>query len=314
MPISSHSHSGQFCKHAFSTLEEVILRAIDVGFEHYGLSEHMPRFLLEDLYEEETADHLTPSDLQIMFTCFVKEARGLQEKYKTKISLTVGMETDVIREESFEAIQRLKREFELDYLVGSVHHVDGIPIDCGLEQFEKAEELVGGTEEVMCRYFDHQFRLLEEVSPEVIGHFDLIRAHRPEFEFSDMIWEKIVRNINFGISYGALFEINTSGASPNKKLQFPYPHRNVLEHMLKSGAKLTLSDDSHGIGDVGFWYDCLPQFLKDNNVSELYYLHRELVPSDSRELQFESKVVCKKLIDWSSHPFWENCTDILKEF
>ena len=55
MPISSHSHSGQFCKHAFSTLEEVILRAIDVGFEHYGLSEHMPRFLLEDLYEEETA-------------------------------------------------------------------------------------------------------------------------------------------------------------------------------------------------------------------------------------------------------------------
>lgn len=55
MPISLHSHSGQFCKHAFSTLEDVVLRVLDVGFEHYGLSEHMPRFLPEDLYEEEVA-------------------------------------------------------------------------------------------------------------------------------------------------------------------------------------------------------------------------------------------------------------------
>ena len=53
MPISSHSHSGQFCKHAFSTLEEVVLRAIEVGFTHYGLSEHMPRYQPEDLYDEE---------------------------------------------------------------------------------------------------------------------------------------------------------------------------------------------------------------------------------------------------------------------
>lgn len=53
MPISSHSHSGQFCKHAFCELEEIVLRAIEVGFTHYGLSEHMPRYEPEDLYEEE---------------------------------------------------------------------------------------------------------------------------------------------------------------------------------------------------------------------------------------------------------------------
>ena len=55
MPISAHSHSGQFCKHAFSTLEEVVLRAIEVGFTHYGLSEHMPRYNPGDLYDEEKA-------------------------------------------------------------------------------------------------------------------------------------------------------------------------------------------------------------------------------------------------------------------
>ena len=54
MPFSFHSHSGQFCKHAFSTLEEVVQRAVEVGFTHYGLSEHMPRYETEDLYDEET--------------------------------------------------------------------------------------------------------------------------------------------------------------------------------------------------------------------------------------------------------------------
>lgn len=53
MPISLHSHSGQFCKHAYCSLEEVVVRAIEVGFTHYGLSEHMPRYEIGDLYEEE---------------------------------------------------------------------------------------------------------------------------------------------------------------------------------------------------------------------------------------------------------------------
>lgn len=53
MPFSLHSHSGQFCKHALCTLEEVVQRAIEVGFTHYGLSEHMPRYEAEDLYDEE---------------------------------------------------------------------------------------------------------------------------------------------------------------------------------------------------------------------------------------------------------------------
>ena len=53
MPISLHSHSGQFCKHAVGTLEEVVLSAISKGFKVYGLSEHMPRSRLVDLYPEE---------------------------------------------------------------------------------------------------------------------------------------------------------------------------------------------------------------------------------------------------------------------
>ena len=53
MPFSHHSHSGQFCKHAKGTLEEVVQEAIRQRFQLFCLTEHVPRYREEDLYPEE---------------------------------------------------------------------------------------------------------------------------------------------------------------------------------------------------------------------------------------------------------------------
>lgn len=54
MAFTMHSHSGQFCPgHAKDQLEEVIKHAISVGYKTIGLTEHMPRTQLSDLYPEE---------------------------------------------------------------------------------------------------------------------------------------------------------------------------------------------------------------------------------------------------------------------
>lgn len=54
MAFTMHSHSGQFCPgHAKDQLEDIIERAIALGFTTMGLTEHMPRYSLEDLYPEE---------------------------------------------------------------------------------------------------------------------------------------------------------------------------------------------------------------------------------------------------------------------
>jgi histidinol-phosphatase (PHP family) len=53
MPFSHHSHSGQFCQHATGMLEEIVQEAIKKKFIVYGLSEHSPRYRVEDLYPEE---------------------------------------------------------------------------------------------------------------------------------------------------------------------------------------------------------------------------------------------------------------------
>lgn len=56
MAFTMHSHSGQFCPgHAKDQLEDIVKHAISVGYKTMGLTEHMPRFDLDDLYPEEAS-------------------------------------------------------------------------------------------------------------------------------------------------------------------------------------------------------------------------------------------------------------------
>jgi hypothetical protein len=86
----------------------------------------------------------------------------------------------------------------LDYFVGSVHHVLGIPIDMGEGLFSQAEELLGGTEGLFLQYFEDQHQLLSNLKPKVIGHFDVVRLYRPNFVLTPKILEKVDRNIALG--------------------------------------------------------------------------------------------------------------------
>lgn len=58
MAFTMHSHSGQFCPgHAKDDLEDIVKHAIGLGYTTMGLTEHMPRTSLEDLYPEEVSSN-----------------------------------------------------------------------------------------------------------------------------------------------------------------------------------------------------------------------------------------------------------------
>ena len=59
-----HSHSGQFCPgHAKDQLEDIVKHAISIGYKTMGLTEHMPRTELADLYPEEVSPPPLPPPL-----------------------------------------------------------------------------------------------------------------------------------------------------------------------------------------------------------------------------------------------------------
>ncbi|KAG0638188.1 polymerase/histidinol phosphatase-like protein [Tuber brumale] len=278
MPFSHHSHSGQFCLHAQDTLEQMIQAAIAKGMIVFSLTEHMPRDRLEDRYPEEITAQQTPFDLYRNFQDYYNTALLLRARYQHLIHLLVGFEVDYIRPQSIDLIRNLQSIYKFDFFVGSVHHVNTIPIDVDRQMYLKALESVGGTEDKLFEaYFDAQYAMLTQLRPAVVGHWDLIRLHsqnpaRPLVEYGLGVWQRVVRNVDFVLSYGGLTELNS--ASLRKGWDEPYPRRDLAKLVMDRRGRFTISDDSHCALQVGLNYNRLLGYIRDIGLTEVHYLEK----------------------------------------
>ena len=281
------------------------------------LTEHMPRDD-KDLYPEEIAENLTAVDLAKIMDDYVIEAARLREKYAGQIKILIGVEIDWIRPESQMFVETLLSRHPLELFVGSVHHVHGVPIDYNQELYHKARTQLGGTDHKLFEaYFDDQFAMLQALKPPVVGHFDLIRLYSDDkevdggFQQWPVIWSKILRNLEFIAEYGGLVELNS--AAIRKGMSEPYPKQEicevrsgcsnplarsrlattspvavqaslltVMQVFLKMGGRFTLSDDSHGVEQVGQNFHLVKQMIKRAGIAELFFLEKGPETKDQR--------------------------------
>jgi len=173
------------------------------------------------------------------FIAFVEEAHRLKLAYETQISLLVGLETDFITGVDLDKLEDLlvQHHGRVDYIVGSVHHVAGTPIDFDLKTYQNVldqPEVKGVSDyetlqNFLCRYFDAQYEVLKRFQPEIVGHIDLCRLYTPAISIKDYpkAWALLERNIDFAIGYGALFEVNA--AAFRKGWTTAYPGEDVMK-------------------------------------------------------------------------------------
>lgn len=232
MPFSHHSHSGQFCPgHAKDSLEQVILKAIAKKMQVLALTEHMPRYD-GDRYAEEIAGNTTYASMLINQAAYFTEAVRLRERYASQINLLIGFEGEWCGKHSQTLIEQSLQKFPFDFFLGSIHHVQGVPIDYTQEAYDSVRALVGGCDEKLFEvYFDEQLEMLQALQPVVVGHFDLIRllSDDPNVSFKSMsgVWQRVIRNLDFISSYGGILEINT--AALRKGLKEPYPSSEICQ-------------------------------------------------------------------------------------
>ncbi|GKZ83919.1 histidinolphosphatase [Aspergillus niger] len=275
MPFTHHSHSGQFCPgHAKDNLEEIIQLAISKKFHTFCLTEHMPRHE-EDFYPEEIEAGDTESSHVANEAAYFAEATRLRTKYADQINILIGFEIDWIRPASRQLIEESLSRHPFEFFMGSVHHTLTVPIDYDRPLYEKARALAGGTDELLFEaYFDEQLDMLKQVKPVVVGHFDLIRlkSDDPDRSFQDYprVWEKILRNLDYVAGYGGLLEVNS--AALRKGMKEPYPNGEICKEFLARGGRFCLSDDSHGLEQVGLNFHRVVPFLEQVGVSRLHYL------------------------------------------
>ena len=237
------------------------------------------------------------------------------------------MEIDWIRPSSQTFVRDLLSNYPLDLFIGSVHHVHGIPIDYDTEMFRKAREVSGGTDEKIFEdYFDLQYEMLKALKPPIVGHFDLIRlkSDNPNTSFADMksVWEKIHRNLSYTMSYGGVLELNS--AALRKGMREPYPNAAICKvrrpysgekrwsiayHLpqvfLDLDGAFTISDDSHGLDQIGTHYRELLQFARQVGIMQIAYLEKGSVTRDPRFANVSFGLV--GLSQLQSHPHFASC-------
>ncbi|KAI8244809.1 putative histidinol-phosphatase [Colletotrichum sp. SAR 10_96] len=281
MAFTMHSHSGQFCPgHAKDQLESIIQHAIGIGYKTMGLTEHMPRLETADLYPEELEEGDPAAALAVLaprHDAYLAEAQRLREKYAGQIDLLIGFEGEWYRPAYGPFIRSLAAHPAVDYFIGSLHHVNAVPIDYSREMYVDAMNTAGGCEERMYeRYYDQQHEMLTALEPKVVGHFDLIRlmSEDPARDVRKWkgVWERVVRNLEVVKGYGGLLECNSSAL--RKGLAEPYPCRIIAEKWLEMRGEFTFSDDSHGIAQVATNYKRNLDYLESLGVKEVFTFER----------------------------------------
>ena len=185
------------------------------------------------------------ADFQEMRDRFLSVGQSVRQARRQYpgLGIRLGIELEY-RPEWTDTFDRLTDEVPFDFVLGSVHIVDGFNISGG-----PAKDLFfeGRTqEEAYGRYFRELGAMVEWGGFDVVSHFDLIARygylHYGVYEparYRDAIQPVLERMASRGLG----IEINTSGVfGPG----VPYPERDILVWAREAGVRaLTLGTDSH---------------------------------------------------------------------
>lgn len=259
-----HTHHYR-CGHAKGTMEDYIKAALDSGLQVIGISDHSPYFA-------EKTDHPYPHITMAAseFEEYIKEIEALKQKYKGRIDVLAGVESDYFPK----AASTYKHEFakyELDYLIGSVHFVEDQNI------FNK-DRWVGMTDEEMLRVKNEYYHLIQQSARsgmfDILGHIDALKGYFPYI--SELYTSEVEQTLKVIGETETAIEVNTSG-----KMKYCggwYPSAGILEMACHYDVPVTFGSDSHVPERVGDEWEEVRQVLKETGFKEWrYYKNRKPV-------------------------------------
>jgi len=226
-----HIHT-TFCNHAYGEMEDYIERAIEIGLEEIGFAEHMPVM---------PEPHLCISYDDLPY--YIERVKELSDRYKDKISIKLGAEMDMDLNRADE-IENIIENFGFDYIIGSIHYLDGWPFDQKQykEKFEKED-----IDKIYEHFFETIIKTARSGLYDIAGHLDNIKrfGYRPSGDLTQLYEQvaSVMKKMDVAV------EINTSGYdSPAEEV---YPSPSFLTLLNQYGVPVTFSSDSHRPEHVG---------------------------------------------------------------
>ncbi|GGE30103.1 histidinol-phosphatase [Pullulanibacillus camelliae] len=237
MVFDFHTHHER-CGHATGRIQEYIEQAIAKGLQYIGISDHSPYFAEEE-------DHARPGLTMAKsdFPLYIEEVLQLKERYKSKIEVLLGVESDFFPEHA-SLYNTIYQHYPLDYIIGSVHFVNGKSI------FDK-QRWKGLSATDRLREKEDYYALIQQSAKsgmfDILGHIDAMKGYYPEF--SEIETDVVDQTLKVIADCDVAIEINTSGK--NKDCGGWYPSQQILERACYYHVIPTFGSDAHVPERVG---------------------------------------------------------------
>jgi histidinol-phosphatase (PHP family) len=209
--------------------ELYVERARELGIDEIGFSEHVYHFgPTRDFWDIPWMLERCTDDLDEYVDAVLEaKRRGLPVKLGLEVDYFPGLE---------ERMSGLLAPYPWDYLLGSVHYVDGRAVD---QPPGLAEEL--GPARAWERYYDWLTRLAASGLVDVLAHPDLVKiyGHRHPWD-----WSALLDALD-----GVCLEISAAGL--RKPVGELYPDAALLDQAHEAGVGVTLACDAHEPQHVG---------------------------------------------------------------
>lgn len=235
MRLDLHNHT-ILCKHAQGSVDEYILKAIELGIDVYGFSCHSPMDFDPD-YRMSFQD----------FPKYLEMINQAKKTYADRIEILLGLEVDFIHHKENLLKQEILKQ-DLDYLIGSVHFLD----DWGFDNPEFIREYAQkNMQECWNNYLVSIEKMAQTGFFQIVGHFDLLKIfnHQPPKE----IFKQIKQTLEALKDNHMVIEINSAGL--RKPIKEQYPSAEILKLVQKMDIPITFSSDAHSVSQVGFGYE-----------------------------------------------------------
>jgi histidinol-phosphatase (PHP family) len=222
--------------HTVDAVERFVETASERGIDEIGFSEHVYYFeQTRHLWTEPFMLDRCAHDLD-RYVAAVLEAKG------RGLPVKLGLEVDYVGGRERETAEVLAAH-PWDYLLGSVHFVDGFPVDQEPGLNEKL-----GPNEAWRRYFVWLRNAARSGLFDVLAHPDLVKHHGPRADVEAVQWlhEETADTIE---AAGVCVEVSSGGL--HKPVGELYPDPSLLEACRARDVPITLASDAHVPQNVG---------------------------------------------------------------
>jgi histidinol-phosphatase (PHP family) len=233
-----HTHSFR-CGHAAGTMREYVEAAIARGIDEIGLTDHIYLYFEDDHALRDPSYAMAEHE----YPLHVEEMLALREEFEGRIAVRISVEADYIRGRESD-LQQILGRFPYDYVLGSVHFVDGWAIDA---PEHNGRWKIEGASKIWRRYFEELEAAVRSGMFDLLAHIDLPKkfGFYPDFDIEEPVsalLETIARS-------GCAVELSSAGL--RKPVGEMYPSPSILARLRERAIPIALSSDAHAPHEVG---------------------------------------------------------------